>query len=536
MLLIPFTCLAVPLTALGSSPVVCPGDTECRVSIYRSALPSDFAIHTIVFVPPVDGNGRNTPIAGNRATFRYDGISAQVVCDGSWHDFIPGASQNEIRNRVMCAIGSGGTSVHASFILYDQDVYSYPYQYCPALDCCPELTGSSEASPYCHTDGDDSACKWQRQNFNDSILSQRNVPPNNWVVYGKTAANNLTFLYDVERDAPYSETDYICAYDANGNGAMDLGEMSACIQTGTAYLCPVDAADCTATYEGPVCPDGSALNAGTDRCEANPIVHTPDDGIYDCPAETSYSPASRLCEANPECRAGSYNAAADRCYTGDTTCPYGPRYACVSHQGRNRCSAQECAQYGSAQDEGTEQGSNDKHDDGQVDDEGNCLGTVYIFNGHDRRCRSDGASIGFKDCCADEDYLFGLGQCKEEEKQLAHLKARGMCHYVGEYCSKKLSLLFGEICIEHSRTYCCFNSKLGRIIQEQGRPQLKTFDGWGQSESPYCRGMRPEEFEMVDFSRIDLSEWYGDIVAKSQAEISSSMQDKVQKFYDNIEH
>ena len=77
---------------------------------------------------------------------------------------------------------------------------------------------------------------------------------------------------------------------------------------------------------------------------------------------------------------------------------------------------------------------------------------------------------------------------------------------------------------------------MGRIIQEQGRPQLKTFEDWGQSEGPNCRGMKPEEFEMVDFSRIDLSEWYGDIIAKSQEEISNSMQNKVQTFYDNLEH
>jgi conjugal transfer mating pair stabilization protein TraN len=47
------------------------------------------------------------------------------------------------------------------------------------------------------------------------------------------------------------------------------------------------------------------------------------------------------------------------------------------------------------------------------DEEGNCIGEIYIFSGSDKRCRSDGLTIGFDNCCKDDEYWFGLGECKE---------------------------------------------------------------------------------------------------------------------------
>ncbi|MFH1671887.1 MAG: hypothetical protein ABIF87_00430 [Pseudomonadota bacterium] len=39
---------------------------------------------------------------------------------------------------------------------------------------------------------------------------------------------------------------------------------------------------------------------------------------------------------------------------------------------------------------------------------------------------------------------------------------------------------------------------------------------------------------MLDFARIDLSEWYGDIEAKAQDQIESEMEESVKSFYDNF--
>ncbi|MFH1672353.1 MAG: conjugal transfer protein TraN [Pseudomonadota bacterium] len=171
----------------------------------------------------------------------------------------------------------------------------------------------------------------------------------------------------------------------------------------------------------------------------------------------------------------------------------------------------------------------------EYDAGGNCIGDLYIFSGSDRRCRSDGIAIANEDCCKDEEFWFGLGQCREGERRLATSKAEGLCHYIGQYCSRELDLVFDTICIEHSKTYCCFNSKLARIVHEQGRPQLQGDIGsWGGAESPNCRGFTPEEFQMLDFARIDLSEWYGEVEAQSQDQIENNMQESVEGFYDKF--
>src|SRR3546814_19770346 len=79
---------------------------------------------------------------------------------------------------------------------------------------------------------------------------------------------------------------------------------------------------------------------------------------------------------------------------------------------------------------------------------------------------------------------------------------------------------------------CCFNTKLGRIIQEQGRPQLKAFNGnlWGTAKKPMCRGFTPEEFQALDFSKIDLSEYYADIEARAQSDIQLDMGERVNAY------
>ena len=172
---------------------------------------------------------------------------------------------------------------------------------------------------------------------------------------------------------------------------------------------------------------------------------------------------------------------------------------------------------------------------GEYDDQGNCLNLTHIFNGKDQRCRSDGITIGDDNCCKDDEIWFGLGECKEQEKDLATSKKKGLCHYIDKYCSKKLNLGFDKVCIEHSKTYCCFNSKLARIIHEQGRPQLKgEISNWGSAKNPNCQGFTIEEFQMLDFSRIDLSEWYEDIETKTQDQIENEMEGSVQSFHEQF--
>jgi hypothetical protein len=91
--------------------------------------------------------------------------------------------------------------------------------------------------------------------------------------------------------------------------------------------------------------------------------------------------------------------------------------------------------------------------------------------------------------------------CDTEDIYTASRVKYRLCHYVGSHCTTKI-LFF---CLKHHKVYCCFNSILARLIQEQGRVQLGI--GWGSAGSPNCRGLTPGEISSLDFSKIDLREY-----------------------------
>ncbi len=237
---------------------------------------------------------------------------------------------------------------------------------------------------------------------------------------------------------------------------------------------------------------------------------------------------------------GSYNSALGKCTASPITslgykCPLGDNYSCVDTGSGYYCSNVSCVDQGSVSGgqviTDTEEGVNDKKADGQIDSNGNCLGTIYIFNGQDRRCRPPGIQTMFTDCCKKEKMsLLGisLGSCKSQEIYLSKLrqwgKLDGQCHYVGSYCAEKWPLIG---CVQKKKTYCCFSSPLSRIIQEQGRPQLGI--GWGSPESPNCRGFTIEEFQKLDFSKIDFSEYI-------EYTVNQTLQNSINKANQTIEN
>lgn len=101
-------------------------------------------------------------------------------------------------------------------------------------------------------------------------------------------------------------------------------------------------------------------------------------------------------------------------------------------------------------------------------------------------------------------------QCSTEEQVLSLKKGQNLCHYVGTYCAQK-TLLGG--CLTKKDTQCCFNSRLARIVHEQGRPQIGR--GWGSAQAPDCGGFTIEQLEQLDFSRMDLSEFVREVSARA---------------------
>ena len=130
--------------------------------------------------------------------------------------------------------------------------------------------------------------------------------------------------------------------------------------------------------------------------------------------------------------------------------------------------------------------------------------SLEFFRGERRACHIH--LFGLVNCCSNSGALVGLAECSPEEVALAQERNAGNTHYLGRYCSRRT--LFG-ICIRRSRAWCVFGSKLGRILQQQGRAQLGI--PWSN-----CRGFTVAEIETIDFEGLDLSEFARDLMDGSR--------------------
>lgn len=323
---------------------------------------------------------------------------------------------------------------------------------------------------------------------------------------------------------------YVCGQDLNGDGFIDAdGETAQCISTTQGQLCPIAAVDCIATYSDATCPTGGSLNPDTDLCETAPTSI--------CPTGYTYSSQSGLCVATPECSTGTYDPDQDQCYEGDNTCPLGDLYTCMDNSGINQCSPNSCVDLDTTSVNENSTDLTSYQNDGEIDSgTGECLGQILVFNGKPGECRTVGVETSFFNCCSNSSgsFLIFTKYCREEEWQTNAATEAGRAHYIGTYCVEEWPLIG---CVQRANVYCVFKSKLSRIIHEQGRVQLNKFapsGQWGSAESPNCVGFTPEEFQMLDFSKIDLSEYFGDIQTKAIEEIQQNMGDKVNEFYQNI--
>ncbi|EDS0772031.1 type-F conjugative transfer system mating-pair stabilization protein TraN [Salmonella enterica] len=148
---------------------------------------------------------------------------------------------------------------------------------------------------------------------------------------------------------------------------------------------------------------------------------------------------------------------------------------------------------------------------------------VRAFTGEGKSCKKFAA--GFNNCCKDSGWGqdVGLSSCSSDEKALGKAKEKKLTVYVGEYCSKKVL----DVCLEKKRGYCQFDSKLARIVQEQGRrDQLGV--GFGSGKSPDCRGITVDELQRLDFGVMNFSDFYSDLEAGSEIPEDQSLLKKAQ--------
>lgn len=91
--------------------------------------------------------------------------------------------------------------------------------------------------------------------------------------------------------------------------------------------------------------------------------------------------------------------------------------------------------------------------------------------------------------------------CEKEEFEMNAKRQLKSCTFVGSYCKSKVA----GLCIEKRESYCCYNSPLSRIMNEQIRAQQGR--DFGNPKSPSCEGLTLDEIGSVNWDRIDLTEW-----------------------------
>lgn len=154
---------------------------------------------------------------------------------------------------------------------------------------------------------------------------------------------------------------------------------------------------------------------------------------------------------------------------------------------------------------------------------------LTVFSGERGTCSKK--IFGASNCCSGSGVpLLTPWLCSSAEKQLDEKDDKGLCHKVGSYCSDKVL----GVCVTSKDAYCCFGSKLSRILQEQGRQQIGK--AWGKPKDETCKGFTIEDFQRLDLSQMDFSEVYAEFMdaAKLPSEVSvmADIQTRIQGYYD----
>ncbi len=146
---------------------------------------------------------------------------------------------------------------------------------------------------------------------------------------------------------------------------------------------------------------------------------------------------------------------------------------------------------------------------------------MTTFSGNGNKCSK--SAVSFNNCCSQSGWGndLSLAECSSEEQNLAVLRGNNRCVYVGSYCAKKVT----GLCLSTKETYCCFNSKLSRIVNEQGRSQIGM--DFGSAKNPNCAGILINDLQRIDFSKVDFSELFADFTNNTQIPDSQLNSDRV---------
>jgi conjugal transfer mating pair stabilization protein TraN len=126
--------------------------------------------------------------------------------------------------------------------------------------------------------------------------------------------------------------------------------------------------------------------------------------------------------------------------------------------------------------------------------------------------------------------------CDQESMETAALKASGYCFRVGNVCTSRW---LGS-CVQREEVNCCYNSMLSRIVNEQGLLQLIGQPAFSNVELTTnnlqaldCGGFTPEQFQALDFQRIDFTEYEAEINTAVTERIDTAGDDAIERFINN---
>lgn len=143
-----------------------------------------------------------------------------------------------------------------------------------------------------------------------------------------------------------------------------------------------------------------------------------------------------------------------------------------------------------------------------------------IFQGQAYECRKHG--FGYLNCCSNSGWGQFVSQCSQEEIALRQAREKNTAIFLGTRKSgSKLKKKKYDV-------YCVFESKLARIIQEQGRfSQL--YVSFGHAEAPNCRGISANELASINLDSVNLAEIYPQIASSIKPTDESTVTMKINK-------
>ncbi|MCC8369658.1 MAG: conjugal transfer protein TraN, partial [Rickettsia endosymbiont of Oxypoda opaca] len=148
------------------------------------------------------------------------------------------------------------------------------------------------------------------------------------------------------------------------------------------------------------------------------------------------------------------------------------------------------------------------------------LDPIRVFGGHAQGCRKN--ITGFLNCCTSMKGWgknLRLAKCNAEERALALKREKGQCHLIGTYCCRRAKIT--KKCLTKKTVFCCFNSRLARIFQEQGKMQLGM--NFGGVQSANCIGFTVPELQRIDFSEFNMEELFSDVLMQARSREGKNM-------------